>query len=223
MSKEVYSSFIDDYNRLIEARKDIGGWKSAQSKRYIKGCRVPLIKDYFDYIVNKYDYIAFKGLIMADDNINIVCEGTYTNPNNKKTKDYLILYYTIGVYCSFIVEELIYKALSRNKDNILQRNNTLDYIKKIDFICNNNAYQIKNKSFIYDTYEIEIILDRYRKINDKLRFIFYSFEADNIYICMIDREPYKVITDIHNFTNRSDYVLTTLDELINALEREGRQ
>lgn len=218
MNNSDYAAFIIDYKRLIEVRENKSLWRAAiyQKNKRIK--QQPLLKEFFDYLSNAYDYKLFKGLILTDDSIADIISGGFILPHTKEIKEAIQLHYTIEVYCSFIIEEVIATALSSK--SIVERNNYLDFVEKADIKCGGFSYQIKNKSFIYEVEEIERLTDRYIRVNDKLRFIFYSLESDNIYICMIDEKPFLLVTEINNFTNRSSYKLTTIENLTNSIEKE---
>lgn len=210
------AEFEKDYEKLIRYKSDKKLWRLAMSS---KTGRVPLLKELFDNIGNKYNYNSYRNSVYDNKDLYYIIIGFKRKErNNEEVKECLLLHYSIENYIAFMVEWILFEYIKQNTTYSVYKNNVLDFEKKADLLCNGKYYQIKNKSFIYDTdYTMNYVYE-YKKANKNLYFIFYTIDEDNIYFCGIDNKPFLFIDNIDGFTFAYDYTKITLKDFIKYLE-----
>ena len=216
MSDTNFEAFITDYQNLYSQKENKDKWRLAmRSKRGF----VPFIKEFFDTMSNKFDYIAYRNSVQNNRDIFYIIIGYYQiKRNDDDIKECLRLHYTIETYIAFMVEWLLFNEIKTNTNYRVYQNRVLDTEKKADLLCNSTYYQIKNKSFIYDCDNTGQMISEYRKANNRLYFIFYTIEKDNIYICAINHQPFLYIDEIDDFTFVYKYDLITIKDFIKHLK-----
>lgn len=230
MSSADYEEFMKDYKELYIAKKNRGAWELSHTIRNESTNNMIYFKGLFDNSISSpYNYREFKYIISSGIDIDyLLLDYEDKEPYRAKIdtiKRYLGLYFTIHVYIGFIVEEMLYKELSKKAlGKQIFRNESLDTIEKTDILFNGVHYQIKNISFISvnDTYKKKL-LTNYKKCCRDLYFIFYTIEEDNIYFVAVDGRSSAHINTVEDlsafnkFTNISlnDYILLLLAEPFN--------
>ena len=216
MNENDYQAFLIDYNSLYKQKNDKKLWRLSMSSK--KGS-VPYIKEFFDTLGNKFNYIAYRNSVQSNKDIFYLIIGYYQiNRNSDDIKECLRLHYTIETYIAFMVEWILFNEIKANTNFRVYQNKILDTEKKADLLCNSIYYQIKNKSFIYDSDNTGSLIEAYRKANNRLFFIFYTIEEDNIYICAVNNKPFMFIDEIDDFTFVYNYGLINIKDFIKYLK-----
>lgn len=216
MTETDFEAFKTDYISLLNKREDKQKWRLAMSS---KRGTVPFLKEFFDTMRNKFNYISYRNSVKNDRNIFHIIIGYYlSEPNDEEIRECLRLHYTIETYIAFMVEWLLFNEIKANTKYRVYQNRALDTVKKADLLCNGIYYQIKNKSFIYECENTEQLINEYRKANNRLFFIFYTIEQDNVYICAINHQPFLFIDNIDNFTFVYNYDLISIKDFIKYLK-----
>lgn len=220
MTKDTFENFSEDYKRLYQQKENKVAWRSAMSK---KCGSVPLLKDFFDTLSNKYDYITYKHRIENNRDIYKIIIGFYRNQyNNDDEILCLWLHYVVESYVAFMVEYILYEELKEDNEVIVAQSRELDLVKKADLYCNGSYYQIKSKSFIYECESLVNIIDYYKAANNELFFIFYTIEEENVFICAINSQPYTHINEINGFSFTLPYDLITIKDLATNIKHKGK-
>lgn len=216
MSDTDFDVFMTDYQNLYNQKQNKGKWRLAMSS---KRGSVPFIKTFFDTMGNKFNYISYRNSVESNSDIYHIIIGYYLiKRNDDDIKECLRLHYTIETYIAFMVEWLLFEEIKANTTYRVYQNTVLDTVKKADLLCNGIYYQIKNKSFIYDCENTGQMIAEYRKANNRLFFIFYTIEEDNIYICAINHQPFLFIDNIDDFTFVYDYDTINIKDFIKYLK-----
>ena len=217
MSELDYKQFIEDYNKLYDYKSNKALWKKAMST---KNGEVPFLKDIFDSIGTPFNYLRYKDKTSNNRELTPIIFGRYNKErNSEEIIECLLYHYSTETYIGFIVEVLIYEELKKHTKRVY-KNNVLDTKKKADIMLNGVYYQIKNSSFIFISDNTQKMIDYYKSKNDRLHFIFYTIEKDNIYICAVGGKPYLFIDEIDNFTFARGSQNITLQSLINTMLAE---
>ena len=216
MSESDFEAFIIDYDSLYKQKNNKKLWRLAMSS---KRGSVPYIKEFFDTISDKYNYIAYRNSVQSNKDIFYIIIGYYQIERNADDiKECLRLHYTIETYIAFMVEWILFSEIKANTNYRVYQNKMLDTEKKADLLCNSIYYQIKNKSFIYDSDNTGNLIEAYKKANNRLFFIFYTTEEDNIYICAVNNKPFLFIDEIDDFSFIYDYSLINIKDFIKYLK-----
>lgn len=212
MDKKNFECFITNYETLIKLKENKTLWASAMS--FVKN--EVFTKNIFDSIGNPYNYIGFTNAIKGNQKVFYTVMGLYNEtPNSEPIRLCLEYFYTTQTYIGFIVELLLYDELSQHTKQIY-KNNVLDFEKKADILICGNYLQIKNITFLY-SHNLQNNIEYYKSANDRLHFIFYTIEKDNIYFVSIGGNCKNHISSLNGFTLTKDRELIPLRDFAEML------